>query len=308
MDDCAICTPKSLPSNLLDRAAKTAIEINPLNAAPVHRLSALIANGPPLVAYISVLTSKYWHTKGVRLTVGFLDNPPADLRARILLHMNAWSTRLNVAFVESKAEPMVRIARAEKHGYASYVGTDILHIPAGEPTMNLEAFTMKTPESEFVRVVRHETGHTLGCPHEHMRRELVERIDRQKAITFFQATQGWSEEAVVQQVLTPIEEGSLWGTGHSDPNSIMCYQIPGAITKDGKPIPGGTDIDEQDFAFLEKIYPKTLVAAGRPDSGREPHVRAAVPLEIDYAAQVARLERENSILKQTIGIFARDQA
>lgn len=307
MDDCAICTPKSLPGHLLERAAKTAIEINPLNAAPVHRLSGLVANGPPMLAYISVLTSKFWHTKGVRLTVGFLDNPPPELRARILLHMNAWSTRLNVAFVESNLSPMVRIARAEKHGYSSYVGTDILHIPAGEPTMNLEAFTMNTRESEFVRVVRHETGHTLGCPHEHMRRELVERIDRQKAIAFFQATQGWSEEGVIQQVLTPIEESSLWGTGHSDPNSIMCYQIPGAITKDGKPIPGGVDIDEQDFAFMEKIYPKTLTVAGRSDGDDGARVRAAAAaLDVDYPAEIARLERENSVLKQAIGILARD--
>ena len=68
---------------------------------------------------------------------------------------------------------------------------------------------METPESEFHRVVRHETGHTLGFPHEHMRRELVDKIDRRKAIAFFEETQGWSEQEVIQQVLTPIEESSL---------------------------------------------------------------------------------------------------
>jgi hypothetical protein len=46
----------------------------------------------------------------------------------------------------------------------------------------------------------------------------------------------------------------------------MCYQIPGSITKDGKPIIGGLDIDDQDYAFAAKIYPKpdkraTFVAA-----------------------------------------------
>jgi hypothetical protein len=51
--------------------------------------------------------------------------------------------------------------------------------------MNLDSFTMQMPESEFHRVIRHETGHTLGCPHEHMRRELVDRIDEEKAIEFF---------------------------------------------------------------------------------------------------------------------------
>jgi len=55
-------------------------------------------------------------------------------------------------------------------GYWSYLGTDILHIPKNRPTMCLENFSMDTLESEYKRVVRHETGHTLGFPHEHMRR------------------------------------------------------------------------------------------------------------------------------------------
>jgi hypothetical protein len=38
----------------------------------------------------------------------------------------------------------------------------------------------------------------------------------------------------------------------------MCYQIPGAITKDGKPIPGGSDINRKDFAFAASIYPKKV--------------------------------------------------
>ena len=36
----------------------------------------------------------------------------------------------------------------------------------------------------------------------------------------------------------------------------MCYQLPGEIMKDGKPVVGGADIDPSDFAFAGKIYPK----------------------------------------------------
>src|SRR5262249_45476506 len=157
------------------------------------------------------------------------DNPSADLRRHLLSHMNAWAKTANVQFTETASGGKVRIARTEGDGYWSYVGTDILSIPAGEPTMNLESFSMSISESEFHRVVRHETGHTLGCPHEHMRRELVDLIDPDKAIEFFQETQGWDPETTRQQVLTPLEDSSLMATDHADPNSIMCYQIPGSI-------------------------------------------------------------------------------
>jgi hypothetical protein len=36
----------------------------------------------------------------------------------------------------------------------------------------------------------------------------------------------------------------------------MCYQIAGDLTKDGKPIVGGKDIDSSDAAFAATIYPK----------------------------------------------------
>src|SRR5207247_303638 len=110
---------------------------------------------------------------------------------------------------------------------------------------------------EFRRVLfrSHETGHTLGFPHEHMRKALVARIEREKAYQWFWETYGWDKATVDAQVLTPLNEASLMGTP-ADQNSIMCYQLPGLITKDGKPILGGTDIDTTDFAFCGKIYPK----------------------------------------------------
>lgn len=258
MADVICCTPKHLPKSLSITAAAKASEINPLNHPQVQHWAALSVHIEPTVAQIAVLTTKFWHTNGVRLTVSFLDNPPKDLRTRIIKHMNAWGTRCNVKFTETKSGGQVRIAREVNSGYWSYLGTDILSIPADKATMNLESFTMQTPESEYHRVVRHETGHTLGCPHEHMRAELVKKIDPDKAIAFFGQTQGWTPDEVRQQVLTPIEASTMRGTAHADANSIMCYQIPGTITKDGKPIVGGLDIDAMDFKFMATIYPKKV--------------------------------------------------
>lgn len=257
MSPILVCSPRRLPQNLLIKAAKTAVSYNPLNHPPLHRLSRLLPDFVASPERIAVITTKYWGVGGVKLTVGFLDNEPADLRKRILLHMNAWNKTANIKFVESKTSPQVRIARegGANGGYWSYLGTDVLHISKSKQTMNLEAFTMKTPESEYHRVVRHETGHTLGFPHEHMRKALVDKIDVAKAIAFFWQDQGWNEQEVRAQVLTPIEESSLRGT-KADPKSIMCYQLPGSITKDGKPIIGGIDIDKTDAAFAASIYPK----------------------------------------------------
>jgi hypothetical protein len=125
--------------------------------------------------------------------------------------------------------------------------------------MNLQGFTLNTPDSEYRRVVFHETGHTMGFPHEHMRKELVERLDVSATINYFRKTQGWSAQEVREQVLTPVPESELIATEHADEESIMCYQLPASITKDGKPITGGDVINARDAAFVAKIYPKAII-------------------------------------------------
>jgi len=245
----------------LIEAAATATRINPANAPAQSTLQALAPDVVISPDHLAVLTAKYWGSGGVQLTVGFLDGPAADLRTRILSHMNAWGAFCNVRFTETATDPQVRIARTSEgpeNGYWSYLGTDVLLIPAGQPTMNLDSFTMSMPDSEFHRVVRHETGHTLGFPHEHLRQEIVDRIDRKKAIAYFMRTQGWSEEQVIAQVLTPLDNSALNATAQPDPNSIMCYDLPAEIMKDGVAVPGGTDIDPQDANFASGLYPKTL--------------------------------------------------
>lgn len=262
MDNVIVCSPRSLSRDKWVAAARKAVEVNPLNHEPVERLAKMMPGLTPTPLQLAAVTTKYWGPQGVHLTVGFLDNPPADLRAHILEHMNAWAETANVEFVETNTDPQVRIARqgGADGGYWSYVGTDILSIAPDQPTMNLEAFTMSSPESEFHRVVRHETGHTMGFPHEHMRRALVEKIDPEKAFSYFLRTQGWNRPMVRAQVLTPIEESQLIATPQADPSSIMCYQLPGDITVDGQPIVGGLDINASDFAFAAQLYPKPKIA------------------------------------------------
>lgn len=260
MPDKILCIPKSLPARKLAAAAKRAIEVNPANAAQgrsVSRTPVGRRGGPRRLA---VVIGRRWPTSGVRLTVKFLDDPSKALRARILRHMNAWGKTANVLFAETTGTAKVRISRLDSPpdmaGYWSYIGTEILQIPQDEPTLNLEGFTMGVSDAEFRRVVRHEAGHTLGFDHEHMRGALVQKIDRAKAVAFFDITNGWTPREVEEQVLTPLKASSIMGTTESDPHSIMCYQLPGSITKDGRPIVGGIDINPTDFAFAGSVYPK----------------------------------------------------
>jgi hypothetical protein len=272
------CRIMALPARLQDKAAEVAARVNPVNAPLQELLSSDTAVDQPL--RLTLTTAKYWGPKPKTLSVSFLEPTGADLGARIVSHLNAWAQSCGITFALTSGTGDVRISRGPG-GYYSYLGTDIKLIPANRQTMNLQGFTMNTPESEYRRVVRHEAGHTLGFPHEHMRRVLVERIDPEKAYAYFARTQGWSKQMVDQQVLTPLDARTIIGT-EPDQDSIMCYQLPGEITRDGQPIRGGTDIIQSDAAFAGLIYPKVLRAAEAATAGtaaRPPAPRSALATE-----------------------------
>jgi hypothetical protein len=255
-----VCVPKSLTLEQIGIAVRRSIEVNPANATNMRTVERTPPGRRGGQRRLALLVGNRWPPTGVDLTVQFLDSPSPALRSKILLHMNAWSKTANIRFTETRRDGMVRIARlnrpVEMAGYWSYVGTEILGIGKDEPTLNLEGFTMRTEDEEFLRVVRHEAGHTLGFEHEHMRSDLVKKINRSKAFAYFARTEGWSRKETLEQVLTPLSAKSIIGTSESDPLSIMCYDVPGEITKDGKPIRGGDDINLNDYRFAGRIYPK----------------------------------------------------
>jgi hypothetical protein len=276
-----VCRPKVLTPTQAALARRRSVEVNPANVdlqRIVERTPVGRRGGPRRLA---VSVGHRWPATGVDLSVQFLDTPSRELRARILLHMNAWSSTANVRFRETAGVGEVRIARLDDppdlSGYWSYLGTEILGIEDDQPTLNLEGFTMRTSEAEFRRVVRHEAGHTLGFEHEHMRAELIKRIDPNKAVAYYDRTEGWTRAETLEQVLKPLSARSIMGTTEADPVSIMCYQIPGGITKDGTAIPGGVDINDNDYAFAAKLYPKPRAAPADAPRDAAPPQRAAPP-------------------------------
>lgn len=303
------CSPRRLhPKKSID-AAEQATSINPANHPPVGVLVPTRDGGILTRADIAVLTSKYWGPRGVSLSVGFLDNSDPVFQASVLRHMNAWAhdprpgaRQANIDFHATDkpaASAQVRIATVPGDGHWSYIGTDILLAAAGQPTMNLDGFSADTSEAELCRVVRHETGHTIGCPHEHMRAELIALLDEKKTIAYYGDIEGWPEAQTRGQLLTPIEERSLLGTPRPDALSIMCYQIPATLTTNGKPILGGLDIDRSDYDFIERLYPlpdatmRVGSAVSMPGARSAPVAATAVARErkppIDHDCVVVRL-------------------
>jgi hypothetical protein len=259
-ENITICTPKLPARKKWLEVARQAQALRKDNVPDGLDLEALASN-PVERGRLMLNIRLRWPKSGVDLSVGFLDGPSGELRAKILAHMNMWNKTANVSFRETgnAEEADVRIARThggETGGNWSWLGVDIRNHP-GEPTMNLDGFTMSKPDSEFRRVVCHEAGHTLGFPHEHLRGEFISNLDRDRTIAHFTETQGWSEEDVVFQLLTPLVQTDHDGTPVADPHSIMCYEIPGSCTINGQPIVGGTEINAVDFAFAGRVYPKT---------------------------------------------------
>lgn len=285
------CVLKQLPEELWVAAALTAAAENPANAPAEQMLAALIFPVEP--QHIAVMTSKWWGAKGVDLSVQFLDSPNAETRRRILEQANRWSKYAKVQFRETAGQGDLRIARARGDGYWSYLGTDNRMIAGNQATMNLEGFTERTPEAEYLRVVPHEFGHALGCPHEHARRAIVERLDPAKTIAVFQRDYGWSASTTRQQVLTPLDERSVMGTP-PDETSIMTYQFSGECTRDGKPITGGLDMNESDLEFLGKAYPKPL-----PPPPPPPPPAGKGLVSVDTAARTVTIDHDWTAVKRS---------
>ncbi|MBD3919070.1 hypothetical protein H8B09_09915 [Paenibacillus sp. PR3] len=172
-------------------------------------------------------------------------------------HMNAWNVSANILFTETELanNPQVRIS-FDNSGYWSVIGTDILSVPQDKATMNLGGLQVDTPDREFRRVVRHETGHTLGFMHEHQRPEITAHIDSDKAIAHYKAIYNWSPEVTRATILSPINPDYTNQTILADPNSVMSYPLPASIMKDGIAIEAGRDISASDMAFAAILYAK----------------------------------------------------
>lgn len=256
-----VCAPMTLPEDALWAAAVAAVDESPANA-PAGVLPA---------ERIAVLATKFWGARVADLTVGFVERPSQAMMDKVLAIANRWGAFSAARFRQTNdlSQAVVRISFGGG-GYWSYIGTDNLQIPANRQTMNLEGFSLNTSESEWLRVVQHEFGHALGCPHEHARPAVVDLLDPRKVINYFSRTQGWDEQTIREQILTPLDERSFQAGSSpaADQSSIMAYSFPGSLTRNGRPVPGGNDFSPTDKTYFNKLYPGGTVKPPPPPEGK----------------------------------------
>ncbi|KAJ8073586.1 hypothetical protein PM082_011864 [Marasmius tenuissimus] len=228
------------------------------------------------VSHFALGKDTKWGGNGIRLRVAFIDKPAPclTLQQRIVGHMNDWSDCCNVRFTllhsedsdDQLAAAEVRISFSGKvlgkknGGYWSCVGTGILQKTNWrEPTMMLTGYNTDDLSSvDFIRNVLHETGHTLGLAHEHLRSEIVRRIDKKKGYDFWREKEDWNKSVVDYNVLRALKPSEYLFSEVLDLHSIMCYPIDESILKDGMkdpPITGGNVITEHDKELAGTWYP-----------------------------------------------------
>jgi len=179
-----ICFERILPDELdQERTVRRAMRALSLGAPA----GALDPEQVQFAARMAVINSKKW-TGTSQLRCRFLGGSKA-VQKKVEAVAHVWEQHANIKFKFVKTgDAEIRISFITGDGSWSAVGRDALvtqYFPKHQPTMNFGWLTESTPQAEYDRVVLHESGHALGCIHEHQSPKFDRVWDRNKVLQTF---------------------------------------------------------------------------------------------------------------------------
>ncbi len=247
------CIDRALPTSSLLHASRAAIAENPDNAPVLPRgrsLPGAFINSPVALA---ALTGKLWQP-GRTLRVHFLDGEPS-IQERLEPFAHQWSEHANIKFdFVNDPDAEIRISFAQR-GSWSYIGTDALSIPKGQPTMNFGWLKRSTTNDEYSRVVIHEFGHALGCIHEHQNPATNVPWNKEAVYEYYAGPpNNWSKSQTDINLFTRYS-AMLTQFSAFDRDSIMLYPIPNEFTRGDFEVGWNRVLSAQDKQFVATLYP-----------------------------------------------------
>lgn len=196
----------------------------------------------------------YWPV-GSTIRVGFVAGQKA-IQDKVFAIAKEWSKYANVTFV--KAEPNDADVRVsfDNTGEWSYLGTQSLSIPKGQPTANLGPPTVDfTNELESRQLTLHAFGHVLGLIHEFQSPAAASQVNLEKARAYFSGPPNYWTSEMVESNYRPLKNASLYADKPFDPYSVMLHRLPAEIMNSGKTFEPGDQLSPGDIAFIRMLYP-----------------------------------------------------
>lgn len=242
---------------------------------------------------------KLW-PNGQRLKVAFVDGDPV-VHGKVAAVARQWEDHANLRLdFGAHARADIRVSFAEKGWSWSMVGTDARQVHRARATMNYGWLEPGTGDREYQRVVLHEFGHALGMIHEHQNPAARGAIpwDVEKVYAYY-AQQGWSRDDVDRNIFDTYDADQTNFSSY-DPESIMQYPVPDALTVGSFAIGWNTRLSPLDKEYMRRQYPFDAAGPVRIEIGA-PDVPGELGTGFEVDVFTFRVERTGTFIMATTG-------